>query len=163
MPISPGLLGGFSALTSLGGGVASVFVGYRQAKELEDRAIREASRIRRAGDKVLGAQTVAFAHGGVTQTGTPQDIRNSTIAEIEREVFRSTQGFEDAANRNIDMGFLNLAGALSQAALTASSTRAGKPGAPALFTPSGPIGGIRLGAAGGSGRKDPGFAPHGAP
>jgi hypothetical protein len=161
MPISASILGYTSAATSLGGGIASVFVGYRQAKELEDRAVREAARIRRAGDKILGAQTVAYAHGGVTQQGTPQDIRNDSIAEIEREVFRSTQGFEDAANRNIDMGWLNLSGALSQAALTAASTSAGKPGAPALLTRSGPVGGLvlpKLG--GGGGKRDPGFAPH---
>jgi hypothetical protein len=148
MPISPTTLGYGSAAVSLGGGIASVFVGYRQAKELEDRAVREAAKIRRAGDRILGAQTVAYAHGGVTQQGTPQDIRNDSIAEIEREVFRSTQGFEDAANRNIDMGWLNLSGALSQAATTVATTKAGKPGATALFGRTGPTRGISLGGGG---------------
>ncbi len=161
MPISPTVLGAGSSLVSLGGGIASVFVGYRQAKELEERAVREAARIRRAGNKILGAQTVAYAHAGVTQQGTPQDVRNDSIAEIEREVFRSTQGFEDAANRNISAGFLNLSGALSQASLTASTTVAGKPGAPALFGAGRP--GITEGAlipGGGAAKKDKGFSPH---
>jgi len=132
-----GVLGLASALTSLAGGISSVFVGYRQAKELEKRAIREARRIRRAGDKILGAQTVAYAHAGVTQRGTPQDVRNDSIAEIEREVFRSTQGFEDAANRGINAGFLGFADAASQAGLTIATTAAGSPGASALFSRTG--------------------------
>ena len=142
MPTLSQTLGGLSALTSLGGGVASVFVGYRQARELEDRAIREAARIRRAGDKVLGAQTVAYAHAGVTQQGTPQDVRNDSIAEIEREVFRSTQGFEDAGNRAINAGFLGLTAGLSDAALSTAVAVSGKPGTSALFSRSGGVTGV---------------------
>ena len=126
-------LGGVSSLASLGGGLASVFVGFRQAKELRGRAVREAKRIRRAGNRVLGAQAVAYAHAGVTASGTPQTVRNDSIAEIEREVFRSTQGFEDAANRVQSAGILNLPAGLSDAGTTIALTEIGRPGASALF------------------------------
>jgi hypothetical protein len=108
----------FSALASLGGGIASIFVGYRQARELEKQAEAEARRIRRAGDKILGAQTVAYAHAGVTQAGTPANVRDDSIAEIEREVYYSTMKFENAANRQRSEGVQGLAAGLSDAGTT---------------------------------------------
>jgi hypothetical protein len=142
------LLGGASALASLAGGISSVIVGFRQARELEKQAIAEARRIRRAGNRILGAQTVAFAHAGVTQQGTPQDVRNDSLAEIERDVARSTQQFENAANRVRGEGILNLAAGISDAGTAAALTSMGKGGSTALFgrTPRAGLGAGLLGS-----------------
>lgn len=113
-----GTLGALGALASLGGGIAGIYVGYREAKQLEQAAVREARRIRRAGDRVLGAQTASYAHAGVTQQGTPQDVRNDTIAEIEREVFASTQQFDAAVDRSRIEGVMALADSLQHSAYT---------------------------------------------
>lgn len=146
MPVTTGhLLGGASALTSLAGGISSVIVGYRQARQLEKQAVAEARRIRRAGNRIVGAQTVAFAKAGVTGQGTPQDVMNDSLAEIEREVARSTQQFENAANRVRGEGIQNLSASVSDAGTTGALTVMGKGGMPALFGRSsrpGPTSGI---------------------
>jgi hypothetical protein len=130
---SGGILGTGSALTSLAGGISSILVGYRQARELEKQAQEEAKRIRRAGNRVLGAQTVAYAHAGVTQAGTPGDVRADSIAEIEREVSNSMQKFENAANNKRSEGIQGLTAGMSDAALTTALTAKGKGGTAALF------------------------------
>jgi hypothetical protein len=118
-----GLLGAF---TSLAGGITSIAVGFREARELERRAITEARRIRRAGDRVLGAQTAAYAHAGVTQQGTPQDVRNDTIAEIERDVFRMSQGYEAQANQAIGIGIMSFLDSTSTSVAYAAGAGTGK-------------------------------------
>ena len=116
------LLAGVVAGSGITDAVSQRFSAKEHAKELNAAGDREAARVFSRGRQVLGQQTAAFGASGVTQSGTPQDVADSTVSKIHQEAIRRVMPFFNKAADVKAFANANLASGITKSLLSGIST-----------------------------------------